>query len=337
MGYGRVPGGVGPAGPHRRAQCGGAAPAAPGGGQSVHLRGQGQAGRTGPGGAGRGRRDPDLRRRAHPGPGAEHRAGAGRRPEGAGPHRPDPGHLRPACPNPRGADPGGAGPVLLPASAPGGTVEAPGPPGRRPGRRRLRGGPAGTRRDPAGDRPAPHPRAYRFPEPPAGGGAPRPRRALPPPAAPRAVHRRAGRLHQRRQELPAQRPLSFTGSGKRGRRTAAGLRGRPAVRHPGPHHPAPAPALRLPGAAHRHGRLHPQAAHAAGGRLPGHPGGRRGSRPAGARGRRLPPPGPRPGRHGPAGALGVGGGGQTVAAGLEQDRCAAQGGSRPPCRASPLG
>ena len=134
---------------------------------------------------------------------------------------------------------------LLPRLA--GTVDAPDPAGRRPGRRRLRGGPAGTRRDPAGDRPAPHPRAHGFPAPPAGGGAPQPRRALPPPPAPRAVHRRAGRLHQRRQELPAQRPLPLTGRGERGRRTAAGLRGRPAVRHPGPHHPAPAPALRLAG------------------------------------------------------------------------------------------
>ena len=119
------------------------------------------------------------------------------------------------------------------------------------------------------------------------------------------------RLHERGQELPAERA-------DRGRGARAGQ----ALRHARPHHPQAHAARGPRGPADGHGRVHPQAPPRPRRRLPGDPGGHRGGRADPARGRRepsadrRPDPGRRLRARGPQGAR------DAAADRLEQDRSA---------------
>ena len=214
-----------------------------------------------------------------PGPAVQPREAA--RPHRHRPHRGDPRHLRPERPQPGGQGPGRAGPAALPAA-----------PAAGPGPARCRSRPAACRRRAA---PASAPAVPARPSSRSTGGAScvastssRPTSARStgtgrPSARPQrrgpARQGRHRRLHERRQVDAAQ-------PAHRRRRAGRG----PPVRHARRHHPPPRAARRRAGAAHRHGRLHPQAAPPARRGVPvdARRGGRR--RPARPRGRRQSPP-----------------------------------------------
>ena len=239
------------AGRHRRRRRGRPRRAAPGRARPGHLRRQGQGRGARELALGRRLRHRRLRRRAHPGPAAQPREAP--RAHRHRPHRGDPRHLRPERPQPGGQGPGRAGPAPLPPAPAPGQGHRPLAAGRRrSGRRRRIGtrGPGETQLEV--DR----------------------RRIL------RRIHKLEAELRQIDKHRATQRKaqhrsrtqrvaiVGYTNAGKStllNRLTDAGRAGRgPAVRHPRRHHPPARPARRRDGAAHRHGRVHPQAAPPAG-------------------------------------------------------------------------
>ena len=235
---------------HRRGRRGRPRPAAPRRARPGHVRRQGQGRGAARAVVRRRRRHRRLRRRADARPEQQPREDP--RPHRHRPHRGDPRHLRPERPHPGGQGPGRAGHAALPAAAAAGQGQGPQPAGRRhrhpargPGetqlevdRRRLVRRITKLEGDLQGaDQEPPHP--AQGPGPLAG------------------PHHRPRRLHQRRQVHAAQPPHRRRGAGRG-----------PAVRHPRPDHAAPGPPRRRAGAAHRHRRVHPQAAPPAGRGLP---------------------------------------------------------------------
>ena len=203
-----------------------------------------QARRGQGGGEGRRRQRDRLRRRAQPAPGAQPRGGA--RHAGRRPHLGDPRHLRRPRPQRGGQAPGRARPARVqhgPDARPVDASRAPRRERRHARHRRPRTGRVADR-----DRPPPGPQPHHRAAPQAHR-----RRRLARDDARRARARapaadRARRLHERRQVDAAQPP-----DRRRGRRP------RPPLPHAGPDD-ARAAHQRPPVPAHRHRRLHPQAA-----------------------------------------------------------------------------
>ena len=218
-----------------------------------------------------GRREPGrLRRRAHAAPGAQ--PGEGARRAGARPHRGDPRHLRRPRPLGRGQAPGRARPARVQHGPHARAVDAPRASRRRPRRRRHRHPRPGRVAD--RDRPPPRARPHHRAAPPARGRARHPRDPAGRARARAPADGRARRLHERRQVDAAQRAHR-----RRGRRP------RPALPHARPddaHAAAGRPHL----PAHRHRRVHPQAAPSARRRVRRDAGGDQARRPAAARRRR---------------------------------------------------
>ena len=194
-----------------------------------------------------------LRRRARPAPGAQPRGGARR--AGDRPHGGDPRHLRRPRPLGRGQAPGRARAARVQHGPHAGSVDPP----RAPRRRRMDGG-IGTRGPGESqietDRRLARDRIVGAAAPP-GPARAQPRRDA---GAARALLAAAGRprrLHERRQVDAAERADRRRGRG-----------GGPALPHARPDHPQPR-ALRPRLPAHRHGRLHREAAPPAGRGLQG--------------------------------------------------------------------